>query len=231
MEGSLGLIFESAEDDGKTRPYAGLALLSQVCAEQGMPNVHAMNPILLLHPAKRVGLRIPVNEPRQKITLLSPSTQHSCRSVYEYYCREYGIHPNSKLVKTLNSAPNDYSASEISTADNYVGDRGLLPVLEVVRLSPNLKQLSFPENGLRNSAVEWLVHCLMDESCQCARTVESVDVSKNRITLGAAKLLTDLARKRPNILRINVDDTRIDDTMKKRLTEALRANAASQAPK
>ena len=239
----ISAIFNVAEEDGEHQPFAGLTLLSQVFFETGA-DVRPMHPMNLLYPSMRVGLRPPVNEERAKITELLPvevarSHKFSCQTVYKHYCTQYGLKTNSLLLapddnnlpeetkrQRLCSKPGDFiSTTIISTAGNFIGERGLLPVLEVARLCPNLEVLEFPANGLRNSACEWIAEFLLSTPSQCPK-IKRIDLSGNRITIGGGKVLLRAASdpRRPTLHEINVEGTKIDVPTMKRLKEQLRSN-------
>ena len=259
MAEGIGLIFDVAESESAAKGFAGLTLLSQVCEEQLMPNVHAMSPASMLAPSRRVGLRDPCNEERATITLLPAelprASGHNPRTVYTYFCKEFGIKVNSVLSSSLGNIEDEFDKTTvISGKGNLVGDRGLLPVLELARYCPNLKDISFPDNGLKNNAVEALVHMLLDRSTTeaaadggvdeaaannksvaggfvapaCSNSIQKLDLSGNRITIGGGKLLVDLVKARPNIVELNVTGTKIDEVILKQLTLALETNRSKQ---
>ena len=182
-EVGLGVVFAVAEDEGNCKPFAGLSLLSQVCVEEEIPGTHMITAVDAIPACRRVGLRKPCNEEREKIVLMDSIAGHSQRSVYIYYCKEYKTKPNSVLFKSLADNPGDFSATEIDCTGNFIGDKGLLPLLEVVRLCSQCTSLILPENGVKNSGVECIVHVALEHP-----SLRDLNLANNRITLGAGKV-------------------------------------------
>eukprot|EP00659_Diplonema_papillatum_P000431 gene431-627_t len=181
-EQGLGVVFAVADDEGNCKPFAGLALLSQVCVEENIPGTHLISHANAIPSCKRVGLRRPVNEKRLAINLLSDPSKESCRSAYLYYCKEYAAKPNSVLQRQLPDTPGDFSLTSIDCSGNLIGDNGLLPLLEVCRLCAGCNSLVLPDNGIKNTGTECIVHMAIDHP-----SIQEIDLENNRITLGAGK--------------------------------------------
>eukprot|EP01065_Artemidia_motanka_P014986 TRINITY_DN18849_c0_g1_i1.p1 TRINITY_DN18849_c0_g1~~TRINITY_DN18849_c0_g1_i1.p1 ORF type:complete len:262 (+),score=117.17 TRINITY_DN18849_c0_g1_i1:55-786(+) len=228
-ERGLGVVFSVADDEGQTKPFAGLALLSQVCAEERVPGTHVIaSQLAITAPQRRVGLRPPCSEERDKLQeigrLLSSVADQSPRSLYQYYCAQYGTKVNSQLLRSLPAGVGEFDLSELSCAGNFVGDRGVLPLLEVVRACRHLRVLLLPDNGIKNPGVECIVHMALEHPA-----LEDLDLSGNRITLGAGKVLHELARRNPRVCRVDVAATRIDDQLQARIQAAVKANVDRRA--
>ena len=58
----------------------------------------------------------------------------SAREVYEAQCERFGCKCNSQMLKTLPTEPDVFDSLEIDLSMNMVGTKGLLPVLEVIRI-------------------------------------------------------------------------------------------------
>eukprot|EP01060_Flectonema_neradi_P001325 TRINITY_DN10780_c0_g1_i2.p1 TRINITY_DN10780_c0_g1~~TRINITY_DN10780_c0_g1_i2.p1 ORF type:complete len:229 (+),score=35.06 TRINITY_DN10780_c0_g1_i2:24-710(+) len=218
-EQGLGVVFAVADDENTCKPFAGLALLSQVCVEEQIPGTHLINSANAVPACKRVGLRKPRNEEREKITLLKEPEKESCRSAYLYYSSEYGAKPNSVLTRQLPDRIGDYSLTEIDCTGNFIGDKGLLALLEVVKLCTACSKLLLPDNGIRNAGVECIVHTTLEHP-----SLSVIDLSNNRITLGAGKVLQELASKNQTIKEINVSGTRIDPQLQDRIQARVKGN-------
>jgi hypothetical protein len=194
-------LYESRDDDG----------------ESGDPN----KPRTKL----RVGLRAPENDERAKITPLTDLYGHSCRSVYLYYCKQYDTKPKPQVRLALPDNPNEFNMEDlILNETTLIGNRGLLPVLEVVRLNTKMKCLSVIGNGIKNTGVEWLVHMALDHP-----GLASIDLSDNRITNAAGTVLNYLAQRNPRIIDLNISNTRIDEQLKHHIELRLKANREQQA--
>eukprot|EP01012_Entosiphon_sulcatum_P057259 TRINITY_DN809_c0_g1_i1.p1 TRINITY_DN809_c0_g1~~TRINITY_DN809_c0_g1_i1.p1 ORF type:complete len:1518 (-),score=309.55 TRINITY_DN809_c0_g1_i1:56-4609(-) len=182
----------------------------------------------------RVGLRPPVNAPRQLITSLPSSYGQSCRSVYLYYCEQYQVTPKLPILDALPKRIGDFSilqlhvglldvpmqvSSYIVMAPAVSGSRGILPILEVCRLCPNLHTLGLRGAGLQNSSVEWVVQMALTHPA-----LATIDVSDNRISAPAGVLLAHLVAKNPRIVTIDAENTYLPAKQLIQLREALLAN-------
>jgi len=168
----------------------------------------------------RVGLRAPENEERAKIALLTDLYGHSCRSVYLYYCKQYETKPKPQVRLALPDTPNEFNMEELTLNETtLIGNKGLLPVLEVVRLNSSMKSLSVIGNGIKNTGVEWLVHMALDHP-----SLTSIDLGDNRVTNAAGTVLNYLAQRNPRIVEINITNTRIDQQLKEHIESRLAAN-------
>ena len=73
---------------------------------------------------------------------------------------------------------------EVSVADCFVCDRGVLAVLEVCRHCPKLQSLNLLGNGLTNTGVECVADYALSPSASRLKTIEIGDI---RVTIGAAR--------------------------------------------
>jgi hypothetical protein len=212
LSAGMNAVFGVAESEGSIQAFAGLTLLSQVFFEEGA-EVKPMHPANLLPPSMRVGLREPINEPRSRLEKLVPRDvaihRYSCQTIYKFYCEQYDVKPNSRVLAMLPERVGDFmSVTEISVKGNYVGERGILPLLEVARLCENLRKLNFSGNGLRNSSVEWIVEYVLATPKLCPK-ISHIDLSDNRISMGAGKILLLMAIQRPSVVEVIVGPSKV----------------------
>lgn len=146
----------------------------------------------------------------------------SLRDVYEESCRASDVHVNSALVRFFperHGAP--ISVDTLDLSRNYVGDRGLIPVLSVIQRSPHLRKLSLCENGLRNNAVKLLCNVAAKHP-----SLVSIDLSDNYISEGAGTAIEGLLSENPRITEIGFRNTKIDSHEQRlRIKELLERNA------
>eukprot|EP00760_Papus_ankaliazontas_P034943 PhM_4_TR7558/c0_g1_i2/m.3775 len=107
---------------------------------------------------------------------------------------------------------------------NYVGDRGLIPVIAVVQSSPQLRRINFAENGLRNNAVKVMCAAIARHP-----TITSVDVSDNYISEGAGRALECLLKENPRIVELQFANTKLDVDVRLRLKELITNNVSAAA--
>lgn len=95
----------------------------------------------------------------------------------------YDVRPNTQVAMNLSAIDGDYTATSISLQGNYIGERGLLPVLEVARVHPSLTHFIIPAVGAERSAAEWVAEAFMRHP-----SVRYIDVSGNHISIGGGKV-------------------------------------------
>lgn len=147
----------------------------------------------------------------------------SLRDVYEEACKAADVNVNSALAKSFperHGAP--LSGDVLDLSRNYVGDRGLIPVLSVIQRSPHLRKLILCENGLRNNAVKHL--------CAVAAkhpNLVSIDLSDNYISEGAGNAIETLLLENSKILEVGFRNTKIDSHEQRlRIKELMERNIA-----
>jgi|UniRef100_A0A7S4LNC6 Ran GTPase-activating protein (RanGAP) involved in mRNA processing and transport len=225
QDDGIDVVFHVAESDAD-HTYAGLQMLSVVCLEAGVDakpmsvgsgiaaHRHG-NPV-----PNRVGLRPICNEMRSQITLLQNPSTTSLRDAYLYYCTQYQLKPNSDIRATLSTEQGAYDLQSLKLDGNFVGNNGILPLVEVLRLSTKLQELSLPNNGIKNAGVEWICDmALSHPSLTC------LDLSRNRITLGGGKVLHELVLKNSKIVSVDLSCTKIDSKLLERIMQRAAANA------
>jgi hypothetical protein len=147
----------------------------------------------------------------------------SLRDVYEESCKTADVRVNSQLAKFFperHGAP--LTGDVLDLSRNYVGDRGLVPVLSVIQRSPHLKRLVLTENGLRNNAVKHLCNVAAKHP-----NLVSIDLSDNYISEGAGNAIEALLLENPRILDIGFRNTKIDSHEQRlRIKELMERNVA-----
>jgi hypothetical protein len=147
----------------------------------------------------------------------------SLRDVYEESCRASNVHVNSSLSKFFperHGAP--ISVDTLDLTRNYVGDRGLIPVLSVIQRSPHLRKLVLCENGLRNNAVKLLCNVAVKHP-----SLVSIDLSDNYISEGAGSAIENLLAENPRITEVGFRNTKIESHEQRlRIKELLERNIA-----
>lgn len=131
------------------------------------------------------------------------------------------VHPNTVFSKALpDKAGMSLQSDVIDLRRNYIGDKGMIPVLHVVQRCPGIKRLVVTENGLRNAAVEKI--------CAVAGKhpgLTSIDLSDNYISEGAGKALESLLSDTPRIVDVGITNTKIEAEQRLRIKMLAQANA------
>ena len=142
------------------------------------------------------------------------------REVYEEGCVEYGVSANSAL---LNMLPDKVGVAlpgdTLDLSRNFVGDRGLTPVLGVVQRCPTLRTLVLSDNGLRNAAVRNITAALRTHP-----GVTALDLSDNMISEGAGVALGDLVQENRRVTVVNVNNTKVPAELRLKIKQQITAN-------
>eukprot|EP00667_Euglena_gracilis_P005627 EG_transcript_5666 len=145
--------------------------------------------------------------------------EDSPRAVYAAKCDELRCRKNSHLMRALPGAVQWDSLTEMDLSWNFVGRVGVLPVLEVVRRSPNIIKLSLANNFLNNDSVREIVTHLVDHRC-----LGHLDLSRNPISHAAGKLLSRFAVQSPRLHTVLLEETLINPA----LVRIIQRNAAEK---
>jgi hypothetical protein len=215
-----------------------LSLLVQATGAQPLDGMDCLRKFVELKPRSaaqeaylqtcesRPGYRPPRNEERSKIRVLESTQGHSCRTLYLHYCKEYSVISNSALLKTLPEVVDMFNMKSMVLADNFIGDRGLLPVLEVCRANTSLQSLVLPNNGLKASGVEAIV-----DMCATHPSIQTLDLRGNKhVSILSAKTLQYLVTHNLNICGLHLDGTRITPGYMQRLSRLVEANSQRKQP-
>ncbi|SCU72025.1 Flagellar Member 4 [Trypanosoma equiperdum] len=145
------------------------------------------------------------------------------RQQYVIFCRRACVKPNSMLMRLFPDKPGAF-VSRIDTSVNYVGPKGFLPIMQVLRLNGGLEYLNLSHNNLENDEVVELVQVLLTE---CGASLCFLDLSNNPISLVGGAALLRLTQMRPLLLTVHVKGTLIPQQLCRSIQEACEANAAA----
>ena len=144
----------------------------------------------------------------------------SVQDVYKAKCTELGCKTNSLLVKELCRVPDVFDThTSLDLSNNFVGPKGLLPVLEVVKVSAGLRHLSLKDNQLTNQCVVNLTDVV-----QTHKGITSLDLSRNPITIGAGKAILEMIKVNNQIEEVTLRDTSVKDMLLRAIEMQLQKN-------
>ncbi|CCW67515.1 unnamed protein product [Phytomonas sp. Hart1] len=148
----------------------------------------------------------------------------SLRDVYVKACAENGVHANSGIVAMLPDKPGmAYHSETLDFSNNYIGDRGVTPLLAVVEKVHNLKSILFMENGLRNKGIDVLCNGVENHP-----SLERIDVSGNCISEGAALSLEKLLCTNKRIVDLAINCSKISVEWRVKLKDLVSLNRSTQ---
>lgn len=254
--GALDVVLDVAEEVVAERALAGLTLLSHVAYDDGLAE-RPMHPVALIRPERRVGFRPPKNAPRVAFlanataAVPSPELPHtilfkppsgrtvldaSAYEIYAHYSRGYGVKANSEVKRRLlhvaAGATAPVAVRDVRSIDvpgTMIGDRGLLPLLELARLAPCLERFDASDCGLRNSGAEWLAEWLCSDdgkrvasAARASGTPLVINVSSNpRLSIGAGLVMAEAARTNRDLGDLQLAATGIDAVLQLRVRHEL----------
>lgn len=144
----------------------------------------------------------------------------SLKEVYEEQCRERQVHSNSSLLSALPDRQGaTFQGEVLDLSRNFLGDKGLVPLISVIERSPAIKSVILSENGLRNNAIKALCHALVNHT-----GVTSVDVSHNYISEGAGNAILALLKENRKISHFDIQNTKIDAELRVAIKDAQEQN-------
>eukprot|EP01065_Artemidia_motanka_P035012 TRINITY_DN4296_c4_g2_i1.p1 TRINITY_DN4296_c4_g2~~TRINITY_DN4296_c4_g2_i1.p1 ORF type:complete len:799 (+),score=295.57 TRINITY_DN4296_c4_g2_i1:69-2399(+) len=144
----------------------------------------------------------------------------SLAEIYRRFCSEQGIKPNSGVCRILPKEP-DTHMSELNLGLNYIGIKGIQPLLEVLRRNQGLQVLNLCDNNLENAEVRSLVQVLLSAA---GSDLTTLNLANNPISLAGGSALVDLITRQKRITHLQVDGTLIQPKVLDRIEEQLRAN-------
>jgi Ran GTPase-activating protein (RanGAP) involved in mRNA processing and transport len=146
-------------------------------------------------------------------------------SVYKFHCARAQIKPNSGLLKLLPKEPGKF-ITEINMDFNYIGVKGLQPLLEILRLNRGLRVLNLKDNNLENSEVKALAQVLVDSP---ENALQVLDLSNNPISLAGGSVLVELLGKKRSIIEVKLVGTLIQPKILEKIEELTALNRAFRA--
>ncbi|KAG5502369.1 hypothetical protein JIQ42_05246 [Leishmania sp. Namibia] len=142
-------------------------------------------------------------------------------ALYRQYCAEEGCKANSALVRYIQDRGGHFSLERLNLGNNYLGPKGLRPVLRMIDLCQTIVSINLENNGIDNDAVADLCEVL-----QRHVSVASLNLSHNPISFAGGKRLLQLVEANPRITELRLDRTDIFEGSQSRICMALQHNTA-----
>lgn len=142
-------------------------------------------------------------------------------ALYRQYCAEEGCKANSAFVRYIQDRGGHFSLERLNLGCNYLGSKGLRPVLRMIDLCQTIVSINLENNGISNDAVADLC-AVLERHVSCA----SLNLRRNPISVVGGKRLLQLAETNPRMMEILMDGTDIFEGLQERIRMALQHNAA-----
>lgn len=127
--------------------------------------------------------------------------------LYAYYCKRWDCRPNSAFSHYLDQCyeanDNQRILTEVDVSNNYLGRKGIIPVLDLVKNTKTVKSLDVSNNRLEHEQLAHLCYCLAKHPC-----ITKVSVANNLLHDASIKLIVELLEMNPNITEVIIDGNR-----------------------
>ena len=173
---------------------------------------------------------IPTTRPSSQGLAIPPlpfeddGVERSLLDEYKRCCAAANIKPNSGLLKKLPQTIGEH-VSEINLDLNYIGIKGVQPLIHILRRNRGLRLLNLKDNNLENNEVRQLVAVLLTEA---GAELTTLDLSNNPISLAGGSALMDLVTTQKTLVNISIRGTLIQPKVVERIVEAAKENARRQ---
>lgn len=164
----------------------------------------------------------PPGQPYQVAELLRKCNSSSPREMYVALCRKCDCKHSDFVASTFPEKPNSWAVVEqIDLSKTYVGPKGLLPIIELCKLLPNLKALNVSDNYLTNETVWHLCKMALYHP-----SLRALDLSRNAISWTAAMSLTELVTQNDQIQRVILAGTAMTPPVMEAIQHQVLTNAS-----
>ncbi|RNF26914.1 putative calpain [Trypanosoma conorhini] len=164
----------------------------------------------------------------ERVALAGQWKMTTLDDLYASYCRRRGCKPNSSLSSYLQeefARHNQQRVLEsVDLSKNYVGAKGIIPVLDLVKNVKTVKRLDVRNNMLEHEQLQHLVYCLALHP-----SMEEVDVSGNALDNGSVDLVLQLLRANENITAFHVGGNHFSPASLSAIDECLERNRERKA--
>ncbi|KAJ9440467.1 cAMP-dependent protein kinase regulatory subunit [Diplonema papillatum] len=154
--------------------------------------------------------------------------------IYREYCKKRGVkkaHPD--VLKCIREG----SVASLDFSETYLGNRGLLAVLDMLEHLPECRELNLKSQKIYNtdlSPTSVKGNVMLERLMEVASrhpSLSSLTLSDNPLSNLAGRRLLDLIAKNELITSVAVDDTYIDADLCKMISGACGKNAAKAGPR
>lgn len=123
--------------------------------------------------------------------------------LYGYYCRRCNCKPNSAFSHFLEEEFEKHGKKrvlyEVDVSDNYLGRKGIIPVLDLVKNIKTVKVLDVSNNRLEHEQLAHLCYCLA-----CHPSIQTLRISNNLLHDASITLLSELLEMNSNLVEVDM---------------------------
>ncbi|GET88253.1 hypothetical protein, conserved [Leishmania tarentolae] len=144
-------------------------------------------------------------------------------ALYRQFCAEEGCKANSAFLRYMKDHGGDFCLERLNLSNNYLGPKGLRPVIRMIDLCQTIVSINLENNGIGNDAVMDLCEVL-----QRHVSITALNLSHNPISVAGGKRLLQLVEDNPRITELRLTGTDIFEGSQSRIRMALQHNSATQ---
>ncbi|ORC89345.1 calpain cysteine peptidase [Trypanosoma theileri] len=148
--------------------------------------------------------------------------------LYGFYCRRRGCKPNTSFSRFLQEEYERQGQQRvlesIDLSKNYVGKKGIIPVLDLVKNIKTVKKIDVSNNMLEHEQLDHLVYCLVMHP-----SIEEVDISNNSLHEGSVGHILKLLETNQNITSFHVTGNDFTPSSITLINEQLEKNESQKA--
>ncbi|KEG14503.1 calpain cysteine peptidase [Trypanosoma grayi] len=148
--------------------------------------------------------------------------------LYVSYCRRRGCKPNSSLSHYLQEEYDRHGQQRvlerIDLSQNYVGKKGIIPVLDLVKNVKTVRKLNTSNNMLEHEQLDHLVYCLALHP-----SMEEVDISNNCLHDGSLDHILKLLEANSSITHVDATGNDFTPSSLARIADKLEKNKIQKA--
>jgi len=130
---------------------------------------------------------------------------------YRRRCEEQGCRINSAVAARLDAA-SYRPLVQLDLGNNYVGPKGVRPILDLLKTNPTVEFVDLSRNGLDNEAI-----CLLADIARKHIGITSLNLSYNPFTQDAGKALFALVEDNDRIIDMNLNGTEVYHSLMQRI--------------
>eukprot|EP00359_Climacostomum_virens_P003808 CAMPEP_0204917886 /NCGR_PEP_ID=MMETSP1397-20131031/15600_1 /ASSEMBLY_ACC=CAM_ASM_000891 /TAXON_ID=49980 /ORGANISM="Climacostomum Climacostomum virens, Strain Stock W-24" /LENGTH=192 /DNA_ID=CAMNT_0052090893 /DNA_START=1 /DNA_END=576 /DNA_ORIENTATION=+ len=125
------------------------------------------------------------------------------KAAYIEECHKLSVKPNSAILRAL-SDEDGFIIDRFSPHDNYLGDRGMLPLLPILRDKSRLKIIELPKQGLKSNFAIKFAQDFAFHPC-----LQKVNLEANLIGNKGGEALLSMVERNENIEQLMLNDNLI----------------------
>ena len=133
-------------------------------------------------------------------------------ALYRRACHDSGCRVNTAVMRNIETYGPRRPLVALHLANNYVGPKGLVPIMELIAKCQTLETLDLTGNGITNDVLAKLTHVLNGHL-----GVSTLILDNNNISVDGAKHLIHLLEHNKKITKLSVAGTEIFASIQERL--------------